>query len=94
MGRLFSREFRNGEPIQAGMFTLVPFNQVVRIQIPGLMGGLVWNRPSSILTRTADGQEFVIPIQDVTRQVQIVLFGGAFLASLFYFLAIRLSRRA
>jgi hypothetical protein len=94
MGKIFSREFRSGAPIQAGTFTLVPFSQVVRIQIPGLMGGLIWNRPSSILARTTDGQEFVIPVKDVTRQMQIALIGGAFLASLFYFLAIRLGQRA
>jgi hypothetical protein len=94
MGKLFSREFRSGEPIQANMYTLVPFNQVLRLQIPGLKGGLIWNRPSSILARTADGQEFVIPVKDVTRQVQIALMGGAFLTSLFYFLAIRLSRKS
>ncbi len=58
------------------------------------MGGLIWNRPSSILARTRDGQEFVIPVKNVTRQVQIALFGGAFLASFFYFLAARLSQRA
>jgi hypothetical protein len=94
MGKLFSREFRSGEPIQAGMYTLVPFNQVVRVQVPKLKGGLIWNRPSSILARKADGQEFVIPIKDVTRQVQIAVMGGAILASLFCFVAIRLSRRA
>jgi hypothetical protein len=94
MGKIFSREFRSGAPIQTGTYTLVPFNAVMRIQIPGMMGGLIWNRPSSILARTRDGQEFVIPVKDITRRVQIALFGGAFLASIFYFLAVRLSRRA
>ena len=94
MAKIFTREFHSGAPIRADTFTLVPFNQVVKIQIPGLTGGLIWNRPSTILARTTDGQEFVIPVKDVTRQVQIALFGGAFLASLFYFLAIQLSRRA
>jgi hypothetical protein len=94
MGKFLSREFRSGEPIRASMYTLVPFNQVLRLQIPGLKGGLIWNRPSSILARTTNGEEFVIPVRDVTRQVQIALLGGAFLASLFYFLAMRLSQKA
>jgi hypothetical protein len=93
MARIFTQEYHSGVPIQTGTFTLVPFNQAVRFQIPGLKGGLIWNRPSSILARTTDGQEFVIPIKDVTRQIQIALFGGALLANFFYFLAIRLSRR-
>lgn len=92
MAKILTREFHSGTPIQAGTFTLVPFNRVVKVRIPGLMGGLVWNRPSTILARTTNGQEFVIPVKDVTRQVQIALIGGAFLASLFYFLALRLSR--
>jgi hypothetical protein len=94
MAKIFTREFHSGKPIQAGTFTLVPFNQVIRAQIPGLRGGLVWNRPSTILARTTGGQEFVIPVKDVTRQVQTALFGGALLASFFYLLAIRLSQRA
>ncbi len=94
MGKIFIREFHHGAPIQAGGFTLVPFSHVVRFQIPGFSRGLIWNRPSSILVKATDGQEFPIPIKDVTRQVQIALLGGAFLASFFYFLAIRLSRRA
>ena len=94
MAKILTREYHSGTPVHADTFTLVPFNQVVKIQIPGLTGGLIWNRPSTILARTTDGQEFVIPVKDVTRQVQIALFGGAFLASLFYFLAIRMSRRA
>lgn len=93
MAKIITREFHSGTPIQAGTFTLVPFNQVIRLRFPGLMGGLAWNRPNTILARTTDGQEFVIPVKDVTRQVQIALFGGAFLASIFYLLTIRLSRR-
>jgi hypothetical protein len=94
MAKIITREFHSGTPIQAGTFTLVPFNQVMRMRFPGLKGGVVWNRPNTILARTTGGQEFVIPVKDVTRQVQIALFGGAFLASIFYLLTIRLSRLA
>lgn len=94
MEKFITREFHNGAPIQAGSFTLVPFSQVVRLQIPGSALGLIWNRPSSVLVRSTDGQEYLAPVKDETRRVQIALFCGAFLTSLFYFLAMRLSQRA
>ena len=37
-------------------------------------GGMVWNRPSAVLVERDDGTQR-IPIVDVTRVVQIVLFG-------------------
>ncbi|MEJ2599262.1 MAG: hypothetical protein P8Z00_13080 [Anaerolineales bacterium] len=93
MGKFITREFHKGAPIQAGNFILVPFSQVVRLQIPGSVLGLIWNRPSSILVRSTDGQEYLAPVRDKTRRVQIALICGAFLTSLFYFLTMRLSQR-
>jgi hypothetical protein len=33
-----------------------------------MQGGLIWNRPASVLTVDADGRERLLPVQDITRQ--------------------------
>ena len=69
-------ETRAGAPLVAGERVLIPMAQVVRLQLPGpAVGGLIWNRPVSVVSRTADGQEQVLPVQDVTRQAQLALLG-------------------
>jgi hypothetical protein len=75
MQKLITIETRGGEPISVKDTQLVPFHQVLQIRFPGLQGGLVWNRPVSILTVDADGQEQVVPVHDVTRQAVWTLFG-------------------
>lgn len=76
MSNLVEIEVRGGEPLIHGGNTLTPFSRSVRVQIPGLSGGLIWNRPVSVLAQTVDGQEEIIPIHDVTRQVQWSLLGA------------------
>ena len=70
-------ENRAGEPIQtrAGKITL--FSQVVRLNFPHRAGGLIWNHPAAVLVQANDGSEQVLPVQDTTRQIQLVIFGGA-----------------
>lgn len=79
-----------GRSIQAGAHRIVPVSQSVRLQIPGLPGGLIWNRPVSVVVTTPDGQEQVLPIRDLTRIAQLTIFGAAILGS---FLFWRASRR-
>ncbi len=86
-------ENQAGEPIQAGANRVVPFSQVVRLQIPGLQGGLVWNRPVSVLVQAADGGEQVLAIPDPTRQAQLTFLGAAFGAALIYWLFRAVTRR-
>jgi hypothetical protein len=76
MSNLVEIEVRGGEPIIHGGHTLTPFSRSVRVKIPGLPGGLIWNRPVSVLAHSADGQEEIIPIHDVTRQIQWSLLGA------------------
>lgn len=87
--RFFEYETRTGDPILAGDTTLLPFGKVLRIQLPGLPGGLIWNRPISVLATTPDGQEQVIRIVDVTRLAQLAVFGAALLGSLLIWLLAR-----
>lgn len=81
---IFEIENKAARAVKSGSRQVIPFAQVIRLNVPGNKnGGLIWNRPVSILVREEDGQDLVIPILDITRQVQIFLIGlglfGAFL---------------
>ena len=64
-----------GETIQAGTNKITPFSQAVKLILPGSMGGLIWNRPVSVLVQGADDSEQVLPVVDVTRIAQLALLG-------------------
>ena len=70
-----SVETSAGKPIQAGGATITPFATSLRIGPPNLLFGMIWNRPASILIQSADGQEEVQQIPDITRQVLWGLLG-------------------
>ena len=70
-----SIETHSGAPYQSDWATVTPFSQSVLFRFPGSRGGFVWNRPVSVLVRQADGQEYILPVPDITRRVQIGLAG-------------------
>jgi len=86
-------ETRVGEPIPVGDATIVPMAKSLRIQIPELPGGLIWNRPVSVLVQTSDGGEQVLPIRDVTRRAQLGLIFGSMMGLLAVWLVKRLSKK-
>lgn len=77
-------ENQAGLPVQAGTNRILPFTQVVRLQIPGLKGGLVWNRPVAVLVQAADGSEETLAVPDVTRQAQLTFLGAALGAAIIF----------
>ncbi|MEW5873313.1 MAG: hypothetical protein AB1894_28900 [Chloroflexota bacterium] len=77
MERFFSIETRSGQPISYQGGTLTLFSQVVQLRIPGLPGGLCWNRPVSVLFQDSQGEEHVLSIQDTTRLIVLALLGAA-----------------
>lgn len=84
MRPLLQIENKAGTPVLAGRTRIIPFAQSVRLDFPGFPGGMVWNRPLSILAVSANGDEQVIRVVDATRRVQIALlaaglFGGLLL---------------
>jgi hypothetical protein len=83
MGKLVRLETRAGEPIQLSTGKIIPFSKVLYIQIPGLWGGVLWERPASVLVIQDDGEEEIIPIQDVSRYVVLGLIGAIALLWLF-----------
>ena len=52
-------------------------SQAVRVKPPFANFMFVWNRPLAVLTTTPDGEILRLPVQDVTRWVQIGLALGA-----------------
>ena len=87
--RWITLESRAGEPVQAGARQLTPISNVVRVEIPGWTGGLVWNRPAAILAREADGQENLLPVHDVTRRAQLLILAAGLLGGWLIWLAFR-----
>jgi hypothetical protein len=82
-------ESRAGEAVQAGARRLTPLSSVVRLQIPGWHGGLVWNRPAAVLVREPDGQETLLPVRDTTRLAQLLILGAGLLGGWLIWLAFR-----
>lgn len=76
MTDFLSVETQSGAPIQFRDLQLVPFTRSVCLRVPGLNGGLIWNRPASVLVIDAEGREQVLPVQDPTRRIVWTLFGG------------------
>jgi hypothetical protein len=81
--RFFNFEQKAGDPMIVGDFRIIPFAQTLRLHFPRWrLGGLIWNRPSSVMVITRDGEEQVLPIHDVTRRVQLSLLGAGILSVL------------
>ena len=83
MEKLVRLETRAGEPIQLSNGKIIPFSKILSIQIPGLWGGVLWERPASVLVIQDDGEEEIIPIQDISRYVVLGLLGAVALLWLF-----------
>jgi len=80
---------RKGEPRWVGEFELTPMTNVLKVQLPGRPIGFIWNRPRSVVVRTVDGQERVLPVSDVTRVVIWAMLAGGIAGAI----AIRLLSR-
>jgi hypothetical protein len=72
-----------------GDMRIVPLARSVRIQPGRLPFGLIWNRPLAVAWRSADGQQHMLPIRDVTRGRQLMLLGLGLAASLLIWLMFR-----
>ena len=79
-------ETRPGETIQAGENKVTPFSQAIKLVLPRPMGGLVWNRPVSVLVQGLDGSEEVLPVKDITRIAQLALLGVGLTGGILFWL--------
>lgn len=92
MNRGLKHEILAGKPISAGGRTIFPFMETWRLSEPGTHWAFTYSRPASILARTADGQETVLPVPDLTRRVILLLVAASIGATLMMWIVTR-SRR-
>ncbi len=71
-----------GEARRVGDATLIPINQALKVQIPGLPVGAVWNRPKAVIIRSDDGTEQTLPVRDVTRIAMWGMLAGGIIGAL------------
>jgi hypothetical protein len=87
--RLLQVETRAGDPIPAGDMMIIPMAKSTQIRFPGLPGGIIWNRPASVVVQTSAGQEYVLPVRDITRRIQFALLGGGLIGIFLTWLIIK-----
>lgn len=75
-------ENRVGTPSEAHDMLIIPITQVVRGWLPGMLGGFIWNRPHHLMVRTGDDEYHILPVDDVTRRIQLTLLGVGLVGSL------------
>ena len=85
---LFRVETLTGQPVKVKDTQLRVRSQVLQLRLPVISGGLIWNRPVAVLVRTADDQDQILPIRDVTRNIMLTLLvlslAGTFLLMFFW----------
>lgn len=79
----------SGETITVGKAAITPQAQVLMLRLWRPLGGWVWNRPVSVLVEQG-GRTERLPIVDITRLVQLSLWG---LGLIFSLITLFLSRR-
>ena len=77
-----------GQPIKIKDTQLRLRSRVLQLRFPVISGGLIWNRPTAVLVRTADGQDHILPIRDLTRTTVLTLLLLS-LAGIFLFRSFR-----
>ena len=80
----FQEEVNMGEEIKVKGASLYPLSKVIRWTTGN--GGLIWNRPDSVLVKTDSGEEHILPVRDITREAQLMVLAAGAMASLFLWL--------
>jgi hypothetical protein len=71
MKSLFRIETKSSAPISANGTQISFQSRAISLTLPGF--GFVWNRPTTVLTRSSDGREQTLAVRDVTRLVQVLV---------------------
>jgi hypothetical protein len=85
----FGIQTLNGRPVKVGDVQVYVRSQVLQMRLPFGNGGLIWNRPLSVLIRTPNGQEQILSVPDVTRTAVLTLLALSVVGT---FLLIRFRR--
>ncbi|MEE9215852.1 MAG: hypothetical protein V3U32_00305 [Anaerolineales bacterium] len=71
-----------GLPVKVGDGEITPYSRATTVIIPGIAGGLVWNRPAGVIVKQSDGKEVALLIRDATRIAQVTLLAIGLLGGL------------
>ena len=74
MSSFIQLETQWGKPIHIDDRRIIVQSRALQIRVPVLNNAFVWNRPVSVLVQHADGRDQVLPVRDVTRLAQALLF--------------------
>jgi hypothetical protein len=66
-------ETHEGKPITVGNQKVTYISKALRLQVPDLPIGFVWNRPAAVRVQTEGAGEITLPVVDETRRWQILL---------------------
>lgn len=81
-------ETSSADPMMVGEMVVTPRVQSLKLVVPGIHGGLVWNRPVSVLVQQPSGKAQKRLVLDITRLWEFGLAGGC-LAVLVFFVLVR-----
>ena len=79
---IITSEVKTGETQQVGDFEITPTTNLFRVQFPGYHGGIIWNRPKAVMVKNANGEEYILPVRDVTRLTIWSMLAGGILGAI------------
>ncbi len=82
MNSVVQLETQWSKPIQIGDRKIITQSRALQICFPFLDGGFVWTRPTRVIVLSEDGRDQVLPVQDITRIIQIALFFIGFILAI------------
>jgi hypothetical protein len=80
----FKIELLESAPILSGDAAVVVRARAVHIPLPFAHGGIIWNRPVSVLVRRPGLSDLTLPVHDVTRLLQLALLALGLAAGLVF----------
>ena len=89
----FVQKTRAGEPVEVNDLTIYPVARSYRVNLPGVRGGIIWNRPVAVIVEDSDGNRYRLQVIDRTRQLQIAIFSAGLLGTLLTWLIFRKPRK-
>jgi len=91
--KIFIQQTSPGDPVEVNEVTIYPVARSYRINLPGVRGGIIWNKPLAVIVEDSNGNRQVLPVPDRTRQLQIAIFYAGLIGTLLTWLIFRKSRK-
>lgn len=89
MGKFVNNQTLVGPSIRADQVEIYPLVKRTCIQPPGYRWALSWQRPKAVVVEESNGNQVILPVEDHTRRIQVILVGLGLLGSLLIWLAFR-----